>query len=285
MSRRWMIAGLGSMVIAGVWFRRGTRARRVLERARRRLKSRGRHGRGVVQGVWYRLRRRHPDEDVIAPVLADRIRSTLGLLERRLDLPHIRVMVHDHTAVLHGDVATESDRDALVAAVRKVPGVHEVDCHLHVGLLSSDTRPSQGRAVVRPSAARRALEVAARRGGSTGPPEHAVRAVLGTFLGRIPRAERDQVLAHLPADVRSLTTSDAEDARLSSLATVHALLDAIAEVDPSLDRNRARGVTDEVLAELAVLVPEERADIVAVLPWELKELFERAQRRAGTVIQ
>lgn len=283
MSRRWMIAGLGSMVIAAVSFRRRTQARRGLARARRRLGARGRHVHGVVRGVSYRLRRRHPDEDVIDLVLADRIRSTLGPLERRLDLPHIHVMVQDHTAVLHGDVATESDRDALEAAVRKVSGVHEVDCHLHVGLLPSDTRPSQGRVFVQPSAARRALEIAARRGGSTGPPEHAVRAVLATFLGRIPPDERDQVLAHLPADVRSLTTSDDKAARLSSLATVHALLDAIAEADPSLDRNRARGVTDEVLAELAVLVPEERADMAAVLPWELKELFEHAQRRARTV--
>lgn len=236
----------------------------------------GRHGRGVLRGAWYRLRRRHPDEDVIDLVLADRIRSSLGPLQRRLDLPHIHVMVHGHTAVLHGDVATESDRDVLEAAVRKVHGVHEVDSHLHVGLLPNDTRPSQGRAVVQPSGARLALEAAARRGGASGTPDLAVRAVLGTFLGRIPPRERDQVLSHLPADVRALVAPDGDKAvERSSLRTVHAFLDAVAVGDPSLDRNRARGVTEAVLAELSVLVPEERADISAVLPRDLQELWDR----------
>lgn len=47
--------------------------------------------------------------------------------------------------------------------------------------------------------------LAAHRGGATGPPEEAVGAVLVAFLGRIPSRERDQVLAHLPEDVRVLT--------------------------------------------------------------------------------
>lgn len=284
MSRRWTIAGLGSVVLAAVLFRRGSATRRGLARARKWSGGRGRHARGTLRGVWYRLRRRHPDEDVIDLVLADRIRSTLGPLERQLDLPHIHVMVQGHTAVLHGDVDSEANREAIGAGVGKVPGVVEVDSHLHVGLLPNDTRPSQGRAVVQLSGPRRALEAAARRGGATGPSEQAVRAVLATFFGRIPPDERDQVLAHLPADVRTLTTADDDKAaELSSLRTVSELLDAVAAADHSLDRNRARAVADAILTELAVLVPEERADIAAVLPRELQELWQQCTREARAV--
>ena len=98
-------------------------------------------------------------------VLADRIRSTLGPLEKRLDLPHIHVMVHDHIALLHGDVGSYREVDEIDTAVAAVSGVAGVDSWLHVGLIAGDTRPSTGRAVVQPSDARHAFLGAATEGG------------------------------------------------------------------------------------------------------------------------
>ena len=59
---------------------------------------------GTRKRIRYRLQQRHPDPNVDAVTLADRIRSTIGPLERVLDLPHVHVMVEGHVALLHGDV-------------------------------------------------------------------------------------------------------------------------------------------------------------------------------------
>lgn len=102
---------------------------------------------GRLRGATYRLGGRHPDPDVDDRVLADRIRSELGGLEKRRDLPHVHVMVEKHVALLHGDVPTRADADAVEKAVGATSGVTAVKSHLHIGLLKGDTRPSQGHAV------------------------------------------------------------------------------------------------------------------------------------------
>ena len=121
-------------------------ARHSTERCGRPL----RHASGRLHGFAYRLRRRRPDPDVGDQILADRIRSSLGPLEKRLDLPHIHVMVNDHIATLHGEVGSYRDVDAIDSAVAAVSGVNGVDSYLHVGLVAGDTRPSAGHAVGRP---------------------------------------------------------------------------------------------------------------------------------------
>jgi len=98
-----------------------------------------------------------PDPDVDHNVLADRIRSTLGPLEARSALPHIHVLVEDDVALLHGDVATDAEADQIEAAVAAVSGVEGVESYLHIGLLPSDTRPSEGRRIRPPSAAMQRL--------------------------------------------------------------------------------------------------------------------------------
>src|ERR1019366_3477832 len=95
---KWAAASL-ALVGGAVLLRPGTRANRLICRgsdaAGRRLRYMGGRGRGAS----YRLRGRHPDPEVIDNVLADRIRSSIGALEKRLDLPHIHVMVDDHVAL------------------------------------------------------------------------------------------------------------------------------------------------------------------------------------------
>src|ERR1700687_6230895 len=74
-------------------------ARRLADRLGRDV----RYAAASAPGILYRLAGRRPDPDVSDDVLADRIRSTLGPLEKRLDVPRVHVMVEDHVAVLHGE--------------------------------------------------------------------------------------------------------------------------------------------------------------------------------------
>lgn len=116
----------------------------------RSLQNTGRHLRylaGRLDGLSYQLAGRRPDPGVTDDVLADRIRSELGGLEKRRDLPHVHVTVERHVALLHGDVPTAGDAEAIERAVSEVSGVAGVRSHLHVGLIDGDTRPSQGHRV------------------------------------------------------------------------------------------------------------------------------------------
>jgi len=100
------------------------------------------HGR--FRGLVYRLLGRRPNPHVDDLTLADRVRSSLGPIEKRLDLPHVHVMVEDHVALLHGEVEWPHEAAAIESTARDVSGVRDVESHLHLGLLNSDTRPSQG---------------------------------------------------------------------------------------------------------------------------------------------
>jgi hypothetical protein len=110
----------------------------------RRLARHVRYAAGRVPGLVYRLAGRHPDPDVSDDILVDRVRSSIGGVEKRLDIPHIHVMVEDHVAILHGEVTEDSDVRTLEHAILRVSGVRGVESHLHVGLAPGDTRPSEG---------------------------------------------------------------------------------------------------------------------------------------------
>jgi uncharacterized protein (DUF2267 family) len=275
--KRRVVVALAAGAAAVMALRPGTAGHQLLRRGTRWLGSRARNARGRLQGLRYRLARRHPDEDVPDAVLADRIRSVLGPVERRLDLPHIHVMVHDHVALLHGEVVTERDRQTLEREVRGVTGVRAVESRLRVGLLRSDTRPSEGRNRRQPSPARRRLEAAAEHAGATGDPARAVHAVLGCLCERIPPGERAQVRSHLPGDVRVLTEApEGDGSAVAQIRTIEELIAAITGRDPDLGTAEARRVTEAVVGELVALVPEERDDVAATLPGELRDLWTRA---------
>lgn len=148
-----VVKGLtGGMMLAGgaVVVRRGAPLNKVAGRFISDAGRRLRYLSGRLEGLSYALEGRHPDPNVVDNVLADRIRSQLGGLEKRRDLPHIHVMVEDHVVLLHGEVPTKADADAIERAVGAVSGVKAVKSHLHVGLIDGDTRPSEGRAHSQP---------------------------------------------------------------------------------------------------------------------------------------
>jgi hypothetical protein len=101
------------------------------------------HGR--FRGLLYRLVGRHPDPEVDDLTLADRVRSQLGPLEKRLDVPHVHVMVEDHVVLLHGEVEWPHEAASIEEAARRVSGVRDVESHLRTGALPSNLRPSAGR--------------------------------------------------------------------------------------------------------------------------------------------
>jgi osmotically-inducible protein OsmY len=128
-------------------FAQGTPARRMLRKGTSRGAQQLRYASGRLKGVEYRISGGHPDPDVPDAVLADRVRSQLGNLERRLDVPHVHVMVNDHVVTLHGDVSSEDDAKQIEGEVLDVSGVRGIQSFLHVGLIAGDSRPSEGRTV------------------------------------------------------------------------------------------------------------------------------------------
>jgi uncharacterized protein (DUF2267 family) len=229
---------------------------------------------GSMPGIRYRLEGRRPDPGVGDDILADRVRSTLGPLEKRLDVPRVHVMVEEGIAILHGDVTDVASADSIERAVMRVSGIDAVESHLHAGLGPGDTRPSEGRAAPRPpSEALQALLDAARAGGAQ-EPRAAVHAVLCGFSDRIPIDERVQVFAHLPADVRALTEPPRRHgARSPRLRTLPQLVTAIT-AEGGIEPQRAEAITRSVLGAFRAIVRDEARDISAVLPLPLRELWE-----------
>jgi uncharacterized protein (DUF2267 family) len=273
--------GLAAGVIGGVaaWAPDSTIAR-AAKRLADRLARDVRYTVARGPGIAYRLAGRRPDPDVSDDVLADRIRSSLGPLEKRLDVPRVHIMVEDHVALVHGDVPNDHDARALEDAIMRVSGVTGVESHLHTGLTAGDTRPSQGAAVPHPpSEALRTLLDAARRAGAHRETRAAVHAVLCGFMERIPGSERAQVLAHLPADVRELTgparRHGVHPPRYKTLPQLVAAVTAEGGIEPE----HADEITRAVLAALREIVPEEARDVAAVLPSELREMWQTEPAR------
>ncbi len=83
-----------------------------------------------AKGLAYRTLRRHPDPDVDDATLADRIRSSLGPLEKQLKVPRIHVTVEHGVAILHGDITDTDTADQIVHAAEAIAGVRGVRSHL-----------------------------------------------------------------------------------------------------------------------------------------------------------
>jgi osmotically-inducible protein OsmY len=106
--------------------RRSSRAERTVADLRRR----GHHMAGRAKGLAYRSLRRHPDTDVDDATLADRVRSSIGPLEKRLHVPRVHVTVEHGTAILHGELPDCQAESEIVDAVEHIAGVRGVRSHL-----------------------------------------------------------------------------------------------------------------------------------------------------------
>lgn len=256
----------------------GTRTNKLVRRELVRTRRRLRHLDGRLRGASYRLSGRVPEPDVGDNVLADRVRTSLGRLERRLDLPRVHVMVERRVVLLHGEVGNDEDAAEIEQAAAAVPGIAGVESYLHTGLTRGDTRPSAGRAVHQPSAALMRLMAAAEDAGiAAGAAPSVVRGVLGTFVDRLPAGEREHVLAHLPADVQPLLVPPRRIPAAHPPRSVHDLVDRIAATTPEVPPGRSGAVTASLLRALRGLVPDEAEHVAAVLPPELRTLWDGSE--------
>ena len=252
------------------------KTRSAARRVRRDAARRAHRLRGAGVGAWYRLSGHRPDPNVSDDILVQRVRSALGPIEKKLDLPRIHVLVEDGLVILHGEVARAGDVWPLERTALEVSGVRSVASYLHTGLAKGSTRPSMGHldASIRPSAARMALLVAARDAGVS---EHdaprVARAVLATFTERIPADERRQLLAHLPADARQFAGPPRHRGTTTARFRTVAEVAAAVSTDAALNGEQAEAATRAVITCLRSLVPDEADDVAAVLPPDLRALW------------
>lgn len=265
----------GGALAIGVCLRETVAGRRLSRKLARTVSRTARYQRGRLEGLRYRMAGRRPNPDVDEHVLADRVRSVLGPLEHRLDIPRVHVQAHDHEVLLHGEVATEQQAREIVEASRAVPGVGKVLSRLHVGLFAGDSRPSEGEKHSAPSAGLLSVLAAAHGAGvPEGSERAAVRGVLSSFSSLLPPGERRHVLGHLPLDLRPL----AEPPRPRWLAHRHVRRIEEFAVDalPNYEASMRHTIVESVLGALRDLVPEEVTDVAAVLPGELRDLWKTA---------
>ena len=119
MRKRAWAAGVSVAAVGGWLATRSKSASKYLHRTMNKTK-----------GLVYRTLRRHPSTTVDDPVLADRIRSTIGPLEKRLHNPRINVTVENGVAILHGEANSPQAATQIEEAVRGVAGVRDVRSHL-----------------------------------------------------------------------------------------------------------------------------------------------------------
>lgn len=217
---------------------------------------------------------RDQSRDRVDADLADVVRTLLGPIVQGLDLPRIHVMAEGHRVLLHGDVASTSDAHTLERVVRGFPGVHEVESHLHIGLLPSDTRPSAADEVDSPMLARLLGEASSI--GLIGSEQiYAVRGTVGAILDQIPETERVHVLAHIPHDVRELI-----DPAQRRLPTRHwrdpESVELAAAIRSGITADAAAELTPRMIAVLREFVPEEDHDVQATLSHRLRDYWTAA---------
>jgi uncharacterized protein (DUF2267 family) len=264
-------ADAAEVVVRRVGDAGGGRGRAIARRAIRDGRRTAAYTRGRLDGLRYAAAGRHPDENVSDDILADRVRTALGPVLRRLDLPRVHVTVERHVVTLHGDAGSLRDIKAIGQLVAAVPGVTGVRSALHVGLLPGASRPSWGRQTAAPSAGLRRLLEAADRGG-VGPKQRpaAVSAVLSALATWLSRPQWQQLRRQLPADVRVLGHRRAHrpaDAGADLVTTVSGMTGLPGPV--------AAQTVQAVAHELADLVPAAAPAITAALPEDLRG-------RAGT---
>jgi uncharacterized protein (DUF2267 family) len=184
-------------------------------------------------------------------------------------------MAEGHTVLLHGEVPTDGDAETIERAVLDIAGVDGLRSFLHVGLGAGDTRPSEGRAHQPPSKAYNRLIGAARDAAAVddATARRMARATLATLLTRLPDGERRHVLTHLPPDARALAEPRMVRWDGASIDTTADLELAVSSASGEWRYVATDAAVRAVLAVLQDLVPEEVADIAAVLPDDLRRLW------------
>lgn len=217
-----------------------------------------------------------PSDTAVDADLADRVRSQIGPLIKRLDLPRIHVMAEGSHLLLHGDVTSDEDAREIEQTVARIEGVESVESHLHVGLLPSDTRPSEAEHVDSKMLAA-LLQTAESIGISGSPARAAVWGTLSALLEQIPPPERAHLIAHFPLDVATLAKPRMRFGDENLHWQTELELDAAASLRGGVCLDDARVLVPAVISVLRGFVPEEDHDVQSTLHTHLQELWQRSE--------
>ena len=218
-------------------------------------------------------------------VLADRVRSSLGPLLKRLDQPRGHVASTRQAVTLHGHVTDVEAKAEIEEAARSVPGVTGVSSHLVVGLAAGESTPSAGRRGRRSPLLLR-LERTARDCGfvSRAEARYALRGLLSVFAAQLPYAVRKRFLEHLPADVHELATSvHWLTPEICDLTSEHDLAQTAA-LAMLTDRRHADRLLRAVLPILRDHAPGDAARVASALPTEIRALWGDVSSRRSSAI-
>lgn len=205
-------------------------------------------------------------------ILADRVRSRIGPIVKRMDQPRMHVMAAGGVVSLHGEVSDDIARIAIEHAAGDVLGVRRVDSHLHVGLARGDSRPSNGRRHQDSPLLHQLMSIARDCGLLTVEEQrHVLRGALGILAVRLPERVRRRFLQHLPSDVRRLATPTPwlKDAAAAT-ATQHDFVELVA-IATMADRHAVQRLIRRVVVVLRAHAPEDAHSIAEALPPQLRE--------------
>jgi uncharacterized protein (DUF2267 family) len=274
MRRALLAAGsiLAGIAVVGVH----PRVRRTLRRSGQRVRRRISYLRGRVRGLRYRMLARGPTPDVDDDVLEQRVRSTLGSLRRRYDLPPIEVSaVMDGSVVLDGYAPDLEQVRELEASLSEIPGVEMVISRIQVD--DAVLRPSQRRDPAA-SPLRRELLAAVRQldVGDEEQVERLVAATLVALFSLLPDDPARHLRSHVPADVQMLIAPPIPIASDRKPRTTYELVDEVSQLC-GRSAGTSRQAIAAVFATLREMVPEEMDDVQAVLPAAIKPLWRGAR--------
>jgi len=207
--------------------------------------------------------------------LADQVRTRVGPLIKRLNLPRIHIMAEGKRVLLHGDVGSEADAVAIEAEVAGLAHVDSVESHLHIGLIPGDSRPSDS-STPASSMMTQLLKAAEAIGLSGEPARAAAWGAMTAVLEQIPPDERRHVIDHFPLDVSAFV----KPRRRFGDENIHwqseLELEAAVALRGGISLDDAEMLVPSVIGLLRKFVPEEDRDVQATLHTHLRELWQRS---------
>lgn len=270
--RRRALVATGSVLAGVVAVATRPRVRRVLRRSGQRLVRRMRYLRGRARGLLFRVLAAGLTPDVDDDVLEQRVRSTLGSLSRRYDLPPIEVTaVVDGKVVLAGHAPDLEQVREVETGICEIPGVDMVVSHIRVD--DAVERPSQRREPA-PTPLRRELLAAARQldVGDDEQVERLVSATLAALFSLLPEDPARHLRSHMPDDVQALMAAPIPIASARKPRNSDELVDEVSQLC-GRSPGTSRQAIEAVFATLREMIPEEVDGVHAVLPAGIKPLW------------
>ena len=246
---------------------------RWLLRARRRICRSAVVIRDRVAGMRARL---HPPSPAGDEVIVERVRARLGHVIRRLGAHrgHVDVTIEGGVTTLRGWAATQRDADTIARAARRVAGVWRVTSHLSTTPPAEERRPAAPGVPEGSPLWRRLHEALLLAGVEPGRTTRFLRVGLKELALELPQPSLEHVDSHLPADVRELVGRPVRRRR-DKLRTAEQLVHRVA-ADADVPGPAANAGLLAIMATLQEAVPEETKDIAAVLPQDIRAMWESA---------